>query len=79
MTFLGTNMLVGWAFLIFALAEDDEGYTKKSRPTDNRLRYNTRRLVFVIVDIIIMRIFLISCSCHDKTQPMTQSVCTRPT
>jgi hypothetical protein len=79
MTFLGTDMLVGRAFLIFALAEGDEGYTKKARPRDNRLRHNTGRLVFVIVGIIIVRIFVISCSCHDTTQPVTQSVCTRPT
>jgi hypothetical protein len=29
MTFLGTDMLVGQDFLIFALAVGDEGYTKK--------------------------------------------------
>jgi hypothetical protein len=79
MTFLGTGMLVGRAFFLFALVVGDEEYTKKARPTNNRLRHNTRRLVFVIVGIIIVRIFVISCSRHDKTQPVTQSVCTRPT
>jgi hypothetical protein len=61
------------------VSDGDEGYTKKARPTNNRLRHNTRRLVFVIVGIIIVKIFVISCSCHDKAQPMTQSVSTRPT
>jgi hypothetical protein len=71
-------MLATRAFFIFALAVSDEGYTKKARVASNNPRHNTRRLVFVIVGIIIERILVISCSCHDKTQPVTQSVCTRP-
>jgi putative NADPH-quinone reductase len=79
MTFLGTNMLADWTFLIFALAVGDERYTKKARPTNNKLRHNTRQLIFVIVGISVVRIFVMGCSCHDKSQPVTQSVCARPT
>jgi hypothetical protein len=79
MTFLGTDMLVAQDFLIFALAVGNEGYTKKAPPTNNKQRHNTRQLVFVIVGINIVRIFEMACSCHDKTQPVTQPVCTRPT
>jgi cell division protein FtsW (lipid II flippase) len=72
-------MLATWAFLIFALAVGDKGYTKKARVASNKRRHNTRQLVFVIVGIIIMKIVVMACSCDDKTQPVTQSVCTRPT
>jgi hypothetical protein len=72
-------MLATRVFLIFALAVGDVQYTKKARVASNKPRHNSRQLVFVIVGIIIVRIFVISCSCHDKTQPVTQSFCTRPT
>jgi hypothetical protein len=73
MTFLGTGMLVGRDFLIFALAVGDEGYTKKARFASTKPRHNTRRLVFVIVGIIIVRISVMACSCHDKTQAVTRT------
>jgi hypothetical protein len=47
--FLGTEMLATRAFLIFALAVGDEGYTQKARVASNKQRHNTRQLVFVIV------------------------------
>ena len=72
-------MLATRAFLIFALAVGDVQYTKKARVASNKPRHNTRQLVFVIVGIIIVRIVVMACSCDDKTQPVTQSVCTRPT
>jgi hypothetical protein len=72
-------MLATRAFLIFALAVGDEGCRKKARVESNKPRHNTWQLVFVIVGIIIVRIVVVACSCDDKTQPVTQSVCTRPT
>jgi hypothetical protein len=79
MTFLETDMLVGRDFLKFPVAVGDGGYTKKAQPANNKPRHNTRQLVFLIVGIIIERIFVLrSCSCHDKTQPVTQWVCARP-
>jgi uncharacterized membrane protein len=79
MSFLGTGMLATVGFWILALAVGDVQYTKKATLGINKQRHNTRRLLFVIVGIIIVRIFVIICSCHDKTQPVTQSVRTRPT
>jgi hypothetical protein len=72
-------MLATQAFLIFALAVGDVQYTKKTRVARNKPRHNTRQLVFVIVGIIIVRIVVMACSCDDKTQPVTQLVCTKPT
>jgi hypothetical protein len=71
MSFLGTGMLATVAFWIFVLAVGDGQYTKKATVAINKQRHNTRRLVFVIVGIIIVRIFVMGCSCHAKTQLVT--------
>jgi hypothetical protein len=71
MSFLGIGMLATVGFWILALAAGEVQYTKKATLAINKERHNTRRLVFVMVGIIIVSVFVIRCSCHDKTQLVT--------
>jgi hypothetical protein len=72
-------VLVALEFWRFALAVGDGKYSNKFKATDNKWGHNTQRLVLIMVDIIIARIFVMGCSCHGMIQLVTQPVCTRPT